>query len=383
MEGRNLFFAGSGQVFSDRLTPNRFTEFIQFIRILLRKSPLRSIRINVRSSFPARTLRLCTLALAFCFDLALLAPAQIADQQKSIELKLPPVRCKIAPAKDAVRWGGTPAALSAPPAPITSGDRSMPTSPAPRQPRAEVGKQDRKSQIQELVRRGDTKNSQAGHPLILASARNVGGAALPSWFDFAPLAPRETLKTAPRKMSPAITEASGPGKAPPEGLAVTKAEGDRSLSATPGRPASTFANLSPVGSSFAKATEDTAAKEELSDKSLDRAADRSSDKSPVTDESGSPEKTQLCIPKPHPRRGLKLVPANARSAIVTSNTGNGVRPNGERRLGEPGDGTFGSVPWFLTRHSSEPTLLAPVQIASGKHSIEPALVKAHHAGSCR
>jgi len=278
----------------------------------------------VRSSFPSHTLRLCTLALAFCFDLALLAPAQIADEEKSIELKLPSVRCKIAPAKDAVRWGGTPTALSAP---TTSGDRSTPTSLGPRQPRAEAGKQARKSQIQDLVRRGDIKNSQTAHPLILASARHVGGAALPSWFGFAPLAPRETPKIAPRKLSPAITEACSPGKASPEGLAGTEA-GDRS-----GTTSTSLASK----------------QNEL-------------------------PKVELRFLKPRPRPTARsLVLADGKSRGSAGSIGNSE--SNERWLGQTGDGTIGFTLWFLTLQSSRPTPLDPVQLAAGRHSVKPALVK--------
>ena len=50
------------------------------------------------------------LAVIFCFGLIPTVPAQTSDQPQLTELKLPPVRCKIAPSKDVVRWRGTPVA---------------------------------------------------------------------------------------------------------------------------------------------------------------------------------------------------------------------------------------------------------------------------------
>jgi hypothetical protein len=209
----------------------------------------------------------------------------------------------------------------------TSGDRSTPTSLGPRQPRAEAGKQARKSQIQDLVRRGDIKNSQTAYPLILASARNVGGAALPSWFGFAPLAPRETPKIAPRKMSPVITEACSPGKASPEGLAGTEA-GDRS--------GTTSTSLASKQSELPK--------------------------------------VELRFLKPRPRPTARsLVLADGKSGDSAGSIGNSE--SNERWLGQTGDGTIGFTLWFLTLQPSRPTPLDLVQLAAGRHSIKPALVK--------
>src|SRR5260221_3939825 len=57
------------------------------------------------------------------------ALALIPNQQQSVDLKLPSVRCKIAPSKDAVRWHSTPITPSAagtPAAPALEKDESTP-----------------------------------------------------------------------------------------------------------------------------------------------------------------------------------------------------------------------------------------------------------------
>jgi hypothetical protein len=64
------------------------------------------------------------LALTFCFVFIAIAPAQTADQVQSIEPKLPPVRCTIAPTKDAVRWQSTQTTQSTPVAPVSEKDES-------------------------------------------------------------------------------------------------------------------------------------------------------------------------------------------------------------------------------------------------------------------
>src|ERR1700716_3724615 len=47
-------------------------------------------------------------SLAFCIGLIPVASAQTPDKEHPVEQKLPPVRCTIAPTKDAVRWQSTP-----------------------------------------------------------------------------------------------------------------------------------------------------------------------------------------------------------------------------------------------------------------------------------
>jgi hypothetical protein len=61
------------------------------------------------------------LALIFCFVLIPLTPAQTPDQEQPVEQKLPPVRCTIAPTKDAVRWQSTPVS---PGTPVSEKDKS-------------------------------------------------------------------------------------------------------------------------------------------------------------------------------------------------------------------------------------------------------------------
>src|ERR1700737_556138 len=70
------------------------------------------------------------LVLAFCSGLTPLAPAQIPGQQQSVESKLPPVRCKIAPTKDAVQWGGTPSTPEGDRSSAVQGETSTKAAPA-------------------------------------------------------------------------------------------------------------------------------------------------------------------------------------------------------------------------------------------------------------
>ena len=70
-------------------------------------------------NFEIRNLAASLLSLTFCFGLIPVAPAQTAGQPQPIEPKLPPVRCTIAPTKDAVRWRA-----KTPVAPVAEKDKS-------------------------------------------------------------------------------------------------------------------------------------------------------------------------------------------------------------------------------------------------------------------
>jgi hypothetical protein len=67
------------------------------------------------------------LALAVCFGLRQVALAQSTDQP--VEPKLPPVRCKLAPSKDAVQWTITPKAPATPETQPTPIERATPAIP--------------------------------------------------------------------------------------------------------------------------------------------------------------------------------------------------------------------------------------------------------------
>ena len=125
---------------SNRLGANLF---LRPFRFCMQHRAKESRRVNVfvllrsrLASFPV-----FVLVLAFCSGLTPLAPAQIPGQQQSVESKLPPVRCKIAPTKDAVQWGGTP---STPAAPTTE----MNKPPAPQADRSSAPQGDRSSAVQ-------------------------------------------------------------------------------------------------------------------------------------------------------------------------------------------------------------------------------------------
>src|ERR1700716_4191963 len=60
-------------------------------------------------------------SLAFCIGLIPVASAQTPDQEQPVEQKLPPVRCTIAPTKDAVRWQSTQVS---PGTPVSEKDKS-------------------------------------------------------------------------------------------------------------------------------------------------------------------------------------------------------------------------------------------------------------------
>src|SRR5258708_33481497 len=80
---------------------------------------IRNPQFKIRSLAASLSIRL--LGVIFCFVLIAVAPAQTVDQVQPIEPKLPPVRCTIAPTKDAVRWSLTPTAQSTPVAPVAPG----------------------------------------------------------------------------------------------------------------------------------------------------------------------------------------------------------------------------------------------------------------------
>src|SRR5258708_22169672 len=89
---------------------------------------IRNPQFKIRSLAASLSIRL--LGVIFCFVLIAVAPAQTVDQVQPIEPKLPPVRCTIAPTKDAVRWSLTPTAQltpvaqGTPIAPATKEDKS-------------------------------------------------------------------------------------------------------------------------------------------------------------------------------------------------------------------------------------------------------------------
>jgi hypothetical protein len=84
---------------------------------------IRNPQFEIRTLAASLPVRLLTLI--FCFVLIAVAPAQTFDQQPSIGPKLPPVRCTFAPTKDAVRWKLTPTAQSTPGTPIAGKEESI------------------------------------------------------------------------------------------------------------------------------------------------------------------------------------------------------------------------------------------------------------------
>jgi hypothetical protein len=84
---------------------------------------IRNPQFEIRNLAASLSIRL--LALIFCFVLITVAPAQTPYQQQPIEVKLPPVRCTIAPTKNAVRWRQTPTAPGTPVTPVAERDESI------------------------------------------------------------------------------------------------------------------------------------------------------------------------------------------------------------------------------------------------------------------
>jgi hypothetical protein len=78
---------------------------------------------NPKSGIPslAASLSIRLLALVFCSGLMPIVRAQTPEQQPSIESKLPPIRCTIAPTKEAVQWKKTPVT---PISPVTNEEKS-------------------------------------------------------------------------------------------------------------------------------------------------------------------------------------------------------------------------------------------------------------------
>ena len=120
------------------LYPHRLWKLLLILEILLRAKLLRSIRnavgwtaknadrgsritestirnpqFEIRNLATSLSIRL--LAVIFCFGLIPTIPAQTPDKEQPAEQKLPPVRCTIAPTRDAVRWETI---LSTPEAPV-------------------------------------------------------------------------------------------------------------------------------------------------------------------------------------------------------------------------------------------------------------------------
>jgi hypothetical protein len=83
---------------------------------------IRNQQFEIRTLAVSLPVRLLTFI--FCFVLIAIAPAQTLDQQQPIEPRLPPVRCTIAPTKDAVRWRRAPSTPGTPIAPATKEDQS-------------------------------------------------------------------------------------------------------------------------------------------------------------------------------------------------------------------------------------------------------------------
>lgn len=78
---------------------------------------IRNPQFKIRSLTGSLSIRL--LAVIYCFVLIPVASAQTSDPPPPTELRLPPIRCTIAPTQDAVRWRLTPTAESTPLAPVT------------------------------------------------------------------------------------------------------------------------------------------------------------------------------------------------------------------------------------------------------------------------